>query len=270
MDRGSAGSILPSAMAGEHHKAQELRSQAFLEELGARLRSSREKGSLSLSELARRAGISRRYLTEAEAGRANPSILVLAQLAGSLGVSLDSLTRGLTWRAPRRERFALVGLRGAGKSTVGRRLASELDALWVELDARIEELAELSLGEIFELHGAEGFHRFEREALESVLSEGDRVVIATGGSIVESPESFERLRETCRTVWLKASSEEHLERVRAQGDRRPMRNHPRAMEELEDLLQRRTPAYSRCDFTVETSGKTPGEVVAAILTLVEE
>jgi XRE family aerobic/anaerobic benzoate catabolism transcriptional regulator len=95
-------------------------------------------------------------------------------------------------------------------------------------------------------------------------------VIATGGSIVESPESFERLRETCRTVWLKASSHDHLERVRAQGDRRPMRNHPRAMEELEDLLKRRTPAYSRCDLTVETSGKSPDEVVRAILEFVGE
>jgi len=222
---------------------------------------------VSLSELARRSGLSRRYLTEAEAGRANPSILVLAQVASALDFPLENLTTRLRWRSAAHERYALVGLRGAGKSTVGRLLATELDALWVELDRRVEDLAEQSLGEIFELHGAAGFHRYEHEALEGVLTEGDRVVIAAGGSIVEDERNFERLRETCRTVWLQATSEEHFERVLAQGDRRPTKNRPRAMEELETILAARTAAYSRCEITIDTSGQTPAEIVARIMKL---
>jgi len=224
---------------------------------------------MSVSELARRSGLSRRYLTETEAGRANPSILVLAQIARALGLPIASLTSGLKWRSAAHGRFALVGLRGAGKSTVGRILARELDSLWIELDERIETLADQPLGDIFELHGAAGFHRYEGQALESVLKEGEQVVIAAGGSIVEDETNFARLRETCRTIWLKASSEDHLERVLAQGDRRPSRNRPRAMEQLEMILATRAAAYSQCEVTIETSGRTPEEVARIIVELAE-
>jgi XRE family aerobic/anaerobic benzoate catabolism transcriptional regulator len=203
----------------------------ILSDLGRRLREARRKAGLSLTELALRAGVSRRYATEAEAGRANLSVLKLLDLARSARIPVrDLLASPLGER--KGERIALVGLRGAGKSTVGRALALLLEAPFVELDERVEVVAGLTLGEIFDLHGEEHFHRLEAEALERVLSEGDRVVIATGGSIVESPGTFARLRETCRTVWLKAQAKHHMERVVAQGDRRPMQNHPRAMAEL--------------------------------------
>ena len=238
--------------------------QAFLEELGTRLRASREAVGLSLTEAARAAGISRRHWTETEAGRANPSILVLARQASAVGVALGALVE-VPWALRGSERIALVGLRGAGKSTVGRGLALKLEVPFVELDGRIEELAGLSLAEMFDLQGPETFHAFEAEALERVLAEGERVVIATGGSIVARSETFRRLRETCRTIWLRARPEEHFGRVVAQGDRRPMASNPRAMEELRDILARREPLYARCDATVDTSGRTPDEVVTAAL-----
>jgi XRE family aerobic/anaerobic benzoate catabolism transcriptional regulator len=163
------------------------------------------------------------------------------------------------------ERVALVGLRGAGKSTVGPRLAAELDAPFVELDRRVEEAAGMELAEIFNVHGEAGFHRFEAEALERVLGEGERVVLAAGGSIVKSPESYRRLLTSCRTVWLRARPDEHLQRVRDQGDLRPMRDRPRAMAELESLLEAREPDYQRCEIAVDTSGRSVDDTVRAIL-----
>lgn len=236
----------------------------LLRRFGERLRAARREAGLSLTELARRAGLSRRYATEAEAGRANPSLVKLAQLAGALGLPLRELC-DLPTRAYRGERVALVGLRGAGKSTVGRRLAGVLETPFVELDQRIEGRAGMSLAELFDLHGTERFHQLEAEALEEVLGEGDRMVLATGGSIVAATPTFARLRETCRTVWLRAEPEEHLARVTAQGDRRPMRDRPRAKEELRELLERRAPEYARCELVVSTSRRSVDEVVEEIL-----
>lgn len=224
--------------------------QALLSELGRRLRAARERRGSTLSDLAREAGLSRRYLTDAEAGRANLSVVKLFALCGSLGLRPRDL---LDLDPPRRGRVALVGLRGAGKSTIGRKLALALEAPFVELDQRIEELAGLSLAAIFELHGTGGFRRLEAEALEKVLSEGERLVVATGGSIVTSETTFERLLGTCHTVWLKARPEDHYARVLSQGDQRPMRGRPRALEELTALLAAREPQYSRCETVVDTS-----------------
>lgn len=237
-------------------------AQAFLGRLGGQLRRLREERGLALAELARRSGISRRYLTEAEAGRANLSVAVLLRLSEALGKRPEALF--VLAAEARVERVALVGLRGAGKTTVGRLLARELEAPFVELDQRVEELAGLSLAELFALHGPEGFRRHEAEALERVLAEGGRLVLATGGSIVQDAASFERLRATCRTVWLAAEPEEHFARVRAQGDHRPMHARPRAMEELRTLLAARAPLYSRCEFTVTTSAKTPAALASEI------
>src|SRR5262245_25648119 len=144
--------------------------QAFLARLGGHLRALRQEAGLSLAELARRAGVSRRYLTEAEAGRANPSVALLVRLAQELGRSPAALLEVAVEGT--RERIALLGLRGAGKSTVGKLLARELECPFVELDQRVEELAGLSLSELFDLHGPEAFKGYESEALEGVLAEG--------------------------------------------------------------------------------------------------
>ncbi len=245
----------------EHHNARSLPSQRSLTELGRRLRQAREERGLSVSDLALRAGVSRRYLTEAEAGRANLSVLKLIGLAESLDLDAGDLLRR---PEVQRERIALVGLRGAGKSTLGRQLALDLEAPFVELDERVEALAGLRLAEIFALQGEEGFHRYEAEALEQVLAEGERLVLAVGGSIVANPANYERLRRTCRTVWLRARPEEHYARVLAQGDRRPMAGRPRARDELEALLAARAPLYARCELVLETSGRTVEQARTAL------
>ena len=255
--------MLRIGCALRHDKSHAMGHQSFLRELGRRLRTRREALDLGVAETAGAAGISRRTLTEAEAGRANPTLVVLLGLAEALEVPRGELL-GAPDRPRPRERVALVGLRGAGKSTVGRLLARELEVPFVELDARVEERAGLGLGEVFEVHGEEGFHSFEGEALEAVLSEGERVVVAAGGSIVASERNFRRLRETCRTVWLAARPEDHYRRVVAQGDQRPMQNRPRARQELAALLERREALYALCEHRVDTSGRTPEEVVRRV------
>ncbi len=226
------------------------------------LREARQESGLSVTELAQRASVSRRYLTEAEAGRANPSLLKLTAIAGALGVDVSALLTA----APRRtERVALVGLRGAGKTTLGKRLALELEVPFIELDERVEELAGLSLAEVFDLHGVRRFRELEAEALESVLSEeGERVVLATSGSVIDSPATWTRVQETCRTIWLRAEPEEHMRRVLDQGDRRPMRDRPRAMEELRELLRERGGRYGECERAVPTDDKDVGELAAEL------
>ena len=256
------GSMLPASNEPAHHSAQSAWSQALLAEFGERLRRARLERDLGVSELARAAGLSRRHVTEAEAGRANPSLLKLAALAEALRLPLRELLdvgAPPALHAARARRIALVGLRGAGKSSVGKALALLQEAPFVELDQRIEERAGLSLAELFDLQGAEAFHRFETEALEEVLGEG-RVVVAAPGSIVEAPASYERLLGGFRTVWLRATPEEHYERVWQQGDRRPMRGRPRALEELRALLERRSRQYARCELTLDTSGRSVEEL----------
>lgn len=243
-----------------------METQALLRRLGKRLRAAREGAGLSSSELAGRAGLSRRTLTEIEAGRGNPTITSLAALARGAGVALEDLL------APdegelRRSRIALVGLRGAGKSTVGRRLALLLEVPFVELDQRVEELAGLSLGAIFELHGPARYRELQARALESVLGAGENLVLAAGGSIVDDEATFARLRQTCHTVWLRARPEDHLARVAAQGDLRPMRGRPRALEELEELLDHRAPAYGQAEHALDTSDRGVEKVVQELLAL---
>lgn len=259
---------MPIMARPAHHNAHFLEHKRFLGELGRRLREARAGAGLSVSDLARRADLSRRYVTEAEAGRANVSLIKLADLARALGVPLRDLC-DLPLGAHRGERVALVGLRGAGKSTIGRRLALALEVPFVELDQQVEELAGMTLSEIFNLHGEEHFHRLEGEALEEVLAHGDRVVIAAGGSIVASPKNFARLRESCRTVWLGAEPAQHFQRVLEQGDRRPMENRPRAMTELENLLKEREPLYRQCEIAVDTSSSTIDDVMQEVLARLE-
>lgn len=235
----------------------------LLNEMGRRLREARERSGLSVSALAQASGVSRRHVTEAEAGRANLTVTTLHGLATALGVGVAELLETQD-TARRRGRIALLGLRGAGKSSVGRELALALERPFVELDQRVEALAGLSLAAIFDLHGVVGFRRLEREALETVLASEGNLVLATGGSLVRAEASFARLRQTCHTVWLRARPEEHYQRVIAQGDVRPMRGRPRAMAELEALLEERRADYARCETVVDTSDRSVESVVAEL------
>jgi XRE family aerobic/anaerobic benzoate catabolism transcriptional regulator len=169
----------------------------------------------------------------------------------------------------RNERIALIGLRGAGKSTLGAALAERLGVPFIELDRKIEQESGVTLSVVFDLYGPAGFHRLEREALESVLQRQERFVLATGGSLVNEPEIFSRLQSACRTIWLKAKPEDHMQRVLAQGDRRPMAGNQWAMEDLRKILAGREPLYARADATVETSGKSVKQTLAELAAAVK-
>ncbi|HEV2431373.1 MAG TPA: shikimate kinase, partial [Burkholderiales bacterium] len=184
----------------------------------------------------------------------------------AMGVPVDSLVReGERQHKP----IALLGLRGAGKSTLGEKLAQALDIPFVELDREVEKEAGAELGEVFAMYGQEGFRRFERRALERVLGQHDRAVIATGGSLVTDGGTYKLLRERCLCVWLKALPEEHMARVIAQGDMRPFKGSSAALDEIRQLLADRDRLYGRADFVLDTSGKTVRSSLSQLISLVK-
>ena len=165
----------------------------------------------------------------------------------------------------RRQRIALIGLRGAGKSTLGARLAKELACPFVELDREVERLAGMGLSELFSLYGQAGYRRFELRALETTLKDNERVVIATGGSIVSESATFDLLLSSCYTVWLKAAPEEHMSRVLAQGDLRPMAGNKAAMDDLNQILSGRAPLYGKADQSIDTSKQSFDKTLAQLV-----
>ena len=272
--------------------------RSYLAALGDKLREARAKKGLSRKVLAADSGVSERYLAQLEAGLGNVSILLLRQIASALDLSLIdllaedseedaelSLTTQFLRKLPRQKlaavhsqlvrdygnarnermkRIALIGLRGAGKSTLGARLAKTLAAPFVELDREIEREAGTSLSEIFLLYGQPGYRRYERRCLKNVLEKNERAVIATGGSIVSEPGTYELLLSSCFTVWLKAAPEEHMARVVAQGDTRPMAGNDQAMEDLRRILETRAMLYRQADVVVDTAGKSVEKSLAEL------
>ncbi len=270
----------------------------YLAALGERVREARARRGTSRKLLARDSGVSERYLAQLEAGLGNISILLLRQIASALDSPLTellaedtgdtvelTLTTQFLKRLPRQKlaavrsqlvrdygsahdermkRIALIGLRGAGKSTLGAKLSKVLGAPFIELDREIEREAGTSLSEIFLLYGQAGYRRYERRCLERVLEKNARAVIATGGSIVSEPGTYELLLSACFTVWLKAEPEEHMARVIAQGDTRPMAGNDQAMEDLRRILHGRAVLYGQADVTVDTAGKTPEQSLSAL------
>jgi XRE family aerobic/anaerobic benzoate catabolism transcriptional regulator len=239
--------------------------------------------------LSRAADVSERYLAQLEAGEGNASVILLRRVAVALGVRLpdlldagepvaeqrlirrflDSLPpqrleevlRRLTQdfgqeQAVRRKRITLVGLRGAGKTTLGNALAKALRRPLVELDKEIEREAGISLSEVFLLYGQAGYRRIERRCLERMINSQEDVVLTVGGGIVSEPETYNLLLLNCYTVWIKAAPEEHMARVLAQGDLRPMAGHAEAMEDLRNILAARESLYGKADLVVDTSGRS--------------
>ena len=270
--------------------AEDLGGEQLLRRLGERVREARARRGMTRRILARDSGVSERYLAQLEAGNGNVSVLLLRQVARALNLPLTELLREdsdhaveLTLlnqflkrlpaqqlaavrsqlirdygsaRAAREQRIALLGLRGAGKSTLGARIARDLGVPFVELDRQIESEAGTSLNEIFLLYGQSGYRRYERRCLEKVIENNDRVVIATGGSIVSESGTYDLLLSTCYCVWLRARPEEHMARVVAQGDTRPMADNEEAMDDLKRILAGRATLYGQADSVVDTAGRT--------------
>jgi XRE family transcriptional regulator, aerobic/anaerobic benzoate catabolism transcriptional regulator len=228
---------------------------AYLAQLGERVRAWRNGRGMTRKALAAASGVSERYLAQLEAGRGNISVLLLRKVAMAMEVAVESLVRDNPDQNPARRRIALLGLRGAGKSTLGARLAAALRVPFVELDSEVEREAGAKLEEVFAMYGQEAFRRFERRALERVIRTHESAVIAAGGSLVTDPDTFRLLLDNCHTVWLRAKPEEHMNRVIAQGDMRPFKGRSAALDEIRTTLADRDRLYSRADATVDTTGK---------------
>jgi XRE family aerobic/anaerobic benzoate catabolism transcriptional regulator len=259
----------------------------FLASLGRRVREARQQRGMARKVLSQTADVSERYLAQLEGGTGNASIILLRRIAAALGLQLTDLVdtdespaeqrlirRFLDSLPParleevlrrltaefgqeepvRRKRITLVGLRGAGKTTLGIALAKALRRRFVELDTEIEREAGISLSEVFLLYGQAGYRRIERRCLERVINSQEDIVLTVGGGIVSEPDTYNLLLLNCYTVWIKAAPEEHMARVVAQGDLRPMAGHAEAMEDLRNILSARESLYGKADAVVDTSG----------------
>jgi len=287
---------LPSAAA-----ELDLQSAALLRSLGTRLRHMRKSQGLSRRSLSERSGVSPRYLAKVEAGDGNISIGLLIKLAAALEQPLEHFlmadamfhsdlphisqlyaradaavrARVLQVLDPERmgrqkaQRLCLVGLRGAGKSTLGAWVAEVFDAPFIELNREIEKNAGMALGEIIALYGQEGYRQLEADTLTGIIEGHRRAVGAVANGIVSEEGSFYHVLSRFHTVWLKASASEHMERVRAQGDMRPMQDNPQAMIQLRQILRSREALYTQSDHVLDTRGKSVDQSQIELSQLIE-
>jgi XRE family aerobic/anaerobic benzoate catabolism transcriptional regulator len=270
----------------------------FLEQLGRRVRTMRALRGMSRKVLARVSGISERYIAQLESGKGNVSIVLLRRVSNAMGAHLEDLIpssdpapdwpvirdllrkaspnqiaqakdilagHGASAHRPAFCGIALIGLRGAGKSTLGKILAKKIGWNFVELNKEIEGQNGLSVAEIIALYGQEGFRRMEQNALQQLLSRKELMVLATGGGIVSEPLTFDLVLSSFYTVWLKADPEEHMARVRRQGDLRPMADDRSAMAELRNILISREPLYARAATVVDTAGLSVDAAAARLI-----
>jgi len=278
---------------------------SYLRALAERIRDARAQRGMTRNALATDSGVSLRFLAQLEAGQGNPSVLVLRRVAAAMGFPPDALVSDEPSRrgdrplvleilnrladrellAARRlltdhfatgsgavtnqSHVALIGLRGAGKTTLGRRLALQRGVPFFELDREVEREYGATIGEILQLHGQPGYRRFERQSLQAVLTKNPAAVIETGGGLAADPETLPVLLESTLTVWIRAAPEEHMQRVIDQGDLRPMARSRAAMRELRNILKAREPFYRQAHLQLNTSGKTVDQNFRDLLELLE-
>ena len=286
----------------EDEQREEADGKAFLERVGERVRNARSRKGISRKALSDISGVSQRYLAQLETGYGNISILLLRRVAEALDhkvewlvgeddpyssdvIAMASLYRGATSDQKKRvleildperpslrraRRIALIGLRGAGKSTLGRLAANEIGFPFVELNDEIEQASGMPVTEVMALYGQAGYRRLEVQALERIAATHEAVVLAVAGGIVSEPDTYSYLLGNFHTVWLRARPEDHMTRVRAQGDERPMAGNPAAMDELRSILASREMLYARADAVVNTSGSTLDESRDAVLAAIDE
>jgi len=271
--------------------SRDTEEQLFLVALGQRLRALRDRGGITRKALSQATGVSERHLANLEYGEGNASVLVLVQIANALHCSLAELIGDFTTTSPEwlmirsllenrdeatlhsvrlaigetlgtateasatNSRIALIGLRGAGKSTLGEMLAQDLGFPFIELSREIEKFAGCTIAEIQDLYGNTAYRRYERRALEEAVQIYPEVVIGTPGGLVSDPVNFDLLLSYCTTVWLRAKPEDHMQRVIEQGDFRPMAGAREAMQDLKGILASREDFYSKAQYQLDTSSK---------------
>lgn len=300
-DGGDAG---PAGEGDGAPLTQAARIRILAGRVGACVREARGRKGLSRNRLAALSGVSLRYLAQIETGQGNTSIGVLLKVCEALDVDIaDMVGADEPWTAETRRaarlfsaappdrrraaleilapdgdgggderaaRIALTGLRGAGKSTLGRRLAERFGARFVELNHEIETESGMRVGDLIALYGQEGYRRLEAGALDRVAAANEAIVLAVAGGIVSAPDTYDRLLARFHTIWLKAGPDEHMDRVRAQGDHRPMAGNPAAMDQLRSILTTREDLYARARFTLDTSGKSEDASAAELEALIAE
>lgn len=284
----------------------ETKRSPFLEALGERVRTLRSRKGMTRRAVAVAADVSERHLANLEYGTGNVSVLVLLQVANALQCSLAELLGDVTTTSPewllirellskrseadlrrarvqlsdmlgeggnaqeRKNRIALIGLRGAGKTSLGQRLADDMGFPFIELSREIEQFAGCQISEIHNLYGANAYRRYERRALEEAIQIYPEVVIATPGGLVSDSANFNLLLSHCTTVWLQADAADHMGRVAAQGDMRPMAASREAMEDLKRILEGRSAFYSKADLAINTSARTEDQAFDALRTSVRQ
>jgi XRE family aerobic/anaerobic benzoate catabolism transcriptional regulator len=294
--------------AGRGHKPRRANSQevAYLGNLADKIRAARAQRGMTRTALAADSGVSLRFLAQLEGGHGNPSILVMRRIASAMGfppdallsddaspaierillmqmlkrlseadltkarqILMQQLNLGAAAAEANKVYVTLIGLRGAGKTTLGRRLAQHRGVPFFELDREVEREYGATIGEILQLHGQPGYRRFECELLQAVLSKHPAAVIETGGGLAADPETLPLLLEKSLTVWVRASPEEHMQRVIDQGDLRPMARSREAMREMKDILKAREPFYRHAHVHLVTTGKTPEQSLQELIELTE-
>lgn len=280
-----------------HQRRTTLGIEDYLTRLGDRVRAARAQRGMSRKILARDSGVSERYLAQLESGRGNPSVAVLHQVADAMDMSVmeladphggtdpalaeiqallaplapaelseaaEILERRFAGSGTRGRRISLIGLRGAGKTTLGKALADALGFPFIELNREIERDYGASIGEMLSLSGQPAFRRYENRCLNAILNEYDEAVISTGGGIVANADTYTMLLRRSHTIWLQASPEEHMQRVVEQGDMRPMAQNREAMSDLRAILEARAPLYNRAETSVDTAGEQASSSLAKL------